>query len=335
MWTAMIIKLLNFKSLIKINKFLSRYSLLFFYFWTGAANAQMQNGKFVFHGETVVVAYSTHLFKEVNLTDVEAATGVLLGRAMDQWAVGLVSQVKLVDTLEKMRKEADGATADILALTTPEYLALRHLGSLTPFMTYMLEDRTLDQMLLLTRRDSKVRSIRDLRRCKIAVFSNLDDEMNLPELWLRTIILKSGGKFREQYSPFVYKVQKGSQAVSDVFFGKADAAVVPRLDFEVSTDMNPQIGIQLSVAETSKPMLYSVLCYTRKLTASLAKYQDRDIRSVEDMMCRMNDTESGRHFLGIFRITRFIPYRAEFLRDTEELVRDYEMLTARAERSSR
>jgi hypothetical protein len=92
--------------------------------------------------------------------------------------------------------------------------------------------------------------------------------------------------------------------------------------------LNPQIGKQLSIIDSSKQMLYSVLCYTEKLTTALNRYKDRNQQSVADMLCNAHKTEIGRHFLSVFRITSYIPYKSEYLKDTETLFNDFRILSA-------
>jgi hypothetical protein len=190
----------------------------------------------------------------------------------------------------------------------------------------------MDRMLLVSRNDPQIRSILELKGRKIAVYSNLNDELNLPSLWLTTRVLKSGSDYRDEYASSVYKVRKGINAISDVFFRKADAAVVPERDFDISKELNPQIGAQLSVIDSSKYMLYSVLCYTEKLTTALNRYKDRNLQSIADLLCNTNKTANGKQFLSIFRITGFIPYKSEYLKDTEALFKESQILSAKHNR---
>jgi hypothetical protein len=141
------------------------------------------------------------------------------------------------------------------------------------------------------------------------------------------LVLKSGGNFRNEYASSVYEVRKGNTAISDVFFKNADAAVVTERNLIISRELNPQIGAQLSVIDSSKQILYSVLCYTDKMTIALNRYKDRNPQSVVDILCDANKTEVGKHLLSVFRVTSFIPFKSEYLRDTEALFNDFRTLS--------
>ncbi len=289
--------------------------------------SQIQNGKFVFQNETVVLGYSACLIKDVDTADAKAVTSVLIQEMLDKWAVHLNSEVIVYEDFGTMKKDIQEKKMDIIALTTSEYFILRKQVNLIPFMTYKISDRILDRILLVSRRDSRNRSIHDLKRKRIAVYSNLNDELNLPNMWFTTLVLKSAENYQKDYAASVYKVRKGMNAISDVFFRNADAAVVPEIHFIVSKEMNPQIGAQLSIVDSSKQIFYSVLCYTGKMTASLNRYKDRNIQSVVDMLCSTDTTEVGRHFFSIFRITSFVPFKNAYLYDTEALFNDFKTLS--------
>jgi hypothetical protein len=290
--------------------------------------SQIQNGKYVFQNETVVVGYSAHLFKDVDLADAKAVTNVLLQEILDRWAVHLINEVIIYEDFSALKKDIREKKMDIIALTTPEYFILRKQVHIIPFMTYKILDRIMDRMLLVSRKDSRNRSIHDLKRKKIAVFANLDDELNMPNLWFTTLVLKSGDNYQKDYASTVYRVRKGMNAILDVFFKNADAAVVPELDFIISKELNPQIGAQLCIVDSSKQMLYSVICYTGKMTATLNRYKDRNVQSVVDLICSTDTTDVGKHFLSIFRITSFVPFASAYLNDTETLFNDFRILSA-------
>jgi ABC-type phosphate/phosphonate transport system substrate-binding protein len=293
-----------------------------------SSHSQIRDGKYVFNNENYVTGFSSDIFTLVNLLDAKAVTSVMLQEIINQWAINLKSQVIIYEDIDALKAGILGGKIEIIVVTTPEYFMLRNQVHITPFLTYKIEDRTLDRMLLVSRIDSGIRSIQQLRKRKIAVFAISKAEIILPSLWLTVQIIKNGGNYRDDYAPWVYKVHKGTNAISDVFFRKADAAVVPEREFVISKELNPQIGAQLSVIDSSKQLLYSVLCYTDKMTALLSRYKDRNIQSAIDLLCNANTTEMGGHLLTIFRITGFVPFKNEYLKDTEALFRDFRTLSA-------
>lgn len=289
--------------------------------------SQIQNGKYVFQNETVVTAYSTHIFMEIDLADARAVTTVLLQELVNEWAHNLTCQVDFYENIDDLKKDILDNKIDFVVLTTPEYFMLRNQVNITPFLTYNVGGQVLHSMLLISRKDSNFRSVLELKRKRIAAFSALNDELNLPSLWFTTLVLKNGQNYDDEYASWVYKVRKGPNAISDVFFRKADAALVPEMAFNISKELNPQIGVQLCVIDSSKYMLYSVLCYTERMTEEINKYEDRNYQTVIDLMCSTSTTETGKRFLSVFRIVSFVPFKSEYLKDTETLFNDFKALT--------
>jgi len=304
------------------------------YFFGAPSFSQIQNGKFVFQNETCVTGYSAHIFMEINMMDARALANVLLQEILNNWAINLNSQAVIYEDIDALIKDIRDGKVDFVVVTTPDYFLLRNQVNLTPFLTYKIHDQILERILLVSRIDSRIRSIVGLKKMKIVVYSDLSDELNLSDLWFTTLVLRSGGNYSNDYASTVYKVRKGTNAISDVFFRRADAAVVPERDFIISKELNPQIGAQLSVIDSSKYMLYSVLCYTEKLTTSMARYHDRDMQSISDMLCNTNNTEIGKNFLSIFRVTSYVPFESTFLNDTEALFNEHRALSTKRNRRS-
>jgi TRAP-type uncharacterized transport system substrate-binding protein len=125
---------------------------------------------------------------------------------------------KTYDNIEKIKKEISANRLDIIALTTSEYFLLRSQTQLNPLLAYVANKITEEKILLITRNDSKINSIRDLKGKKVSIFSYLNDELNIATLWYKTIILKINENYKKDYAPFLSVVDKSSRAISDVFF---------------------------------------------------------------------------------------------------------------------
>jgi hypothetical protein len=108
--------------------------------------SQIQNGKYVFQNENVVIGYSVHLFKEMDLADAKAVTSVLIQEMLDRWAVNLTNEVIVYKNFGVLKQDIRKEKMDIIALTTPEYLILKKQVQLTPFLTFKILDRIMDRI---------------------------------------------------------------------------------------------------------------------------------------------------------------------------------------------
>lgn len=276
--------------------------------------------------DTVLSGISTHIFTTVNIEDAKAALTLLLKEMINSWGrTDVTTNPKTYESIEKIKKDINLNRLDIIALTTSEYFILRNQTELNPLLAYKANDITEEKILLVTRTDSKINSIKDLKGKKVSIFSYLNDELNIATLWYKTIILKINENYKKDYAPFLSVVDKSSRAISDVFFNKTDAAVVSEGEFNLSNELNPQIGKQLKIIDSSKPLLYGVICYTDRLQT----HKNIGLDEIIDNFCSMHKTKIGKHFLQIFRITQFIPFKDEYMKNSEELYKEFIELSKR------
>ena len=276
--------------------------------------------------DTVLSGVSTHIFTTVNIEDAKAALNLLLSEMINSWGrPDVTSSPKTYENIEKIKKDININRLDIIAMTTSEYFILRDQTRLPPFLAYKSDNITVEKILLVTRTDSKINSVKDLKKKKVTVFSYLDDEFNLPTLWYKTIVLKNNENYKNDYAPFLDEVNKSSRAISDVFFKKSDAVVVSESEFNISKELNPQIGNQLKIIDSSKPLLYGIICYTDRLKT----HKNIEMEEIISNFCSMHKSKIGKHFLQMFKITQFIPYKEEYLTNTEELYKEFLELSKR------
>ena len=95
--------------------------------------------------------------------------------------------------------------------------------------------------------------------------------------------------------------------------------VVSEKEFNIAKELNPQIGKQLKIIGSSKPILYSVVCYSERLK----EHKNLTTAEIVDSFCTMHKNTLGRNLLQIFRITQFVPYKDEYMQNTEELFKEF------------
>jgi ABC-type phosphate/phosphonate transport system substrate-binding protein len=246
--------------------FLPKYFILVFIVCPAIILSQSQKLSADAAIDTVLVGYSTHVFQNVNLEDAKAACSVLLQKVIHEWKKdNHTTTLKLYDQTNSIVEDCNNDKIDIIALTSSEYITLKNQINITPFVTYITNDRTLDKILLLTRYDSGIQSIKDLCNKKVIIYKPFNDKFSITEIWFKTVVLQNKENYKKYFLPNVVEVNKSARAIADVFFKKADAIVVSEKEFNASIMLNPQLEKQLKILDSSKPILYSVLCYTDRI----------------------------------------------------------------------
>ena len=129
----------------------------------------------------------------------------------------------------------------------------------------------------------------DLRGRTVALYNS--DKMSLAMPWMDVVLLREGmiGASNGFFGK-VMRDRKLSTAVLGVFFGQRDACIVTLSGFRGMVELNPQVGRQLRVIETSPPFIPTVFCFRRE-------FQSPQNERVFDAILRLHESVAGRQIL--------------------------------------
>lgn len=110
------------------------------------------------------------------------------------------------------------------------------------FSGYKLID---DDLLLVVRRDAAIHSPANLKGKRMALL----DSDELTDIYLGTLLMKAGMKSDLSQLSSLSRETRSSKQVYQLFFDKADAALIYRSGYETALELNPQIGQRMQVLE--------------------------------------------------------------------------------------
>ena len=300
-------------------KFIIKLSCLFIVLLSGNLFSQNRTNNVK---DTVFIGYSTHVFQETNLEDAKAATSILIQKMIGEWRKNDYATVKLYDQASAIEDDYSNKKLDLLALTSNEYLTLKKRLNLTPLVAYVFDGESQDNILLIVNKSSNVESISDLRNKKILIYKPFRDNYSITETWFKTLVLEAKEDYSKFFADNISENYKVSQCVYDLFFKKTDAIVVTKKLYNSLLLLNPQLEKQLKIIKKSGSILYSLLCYTERIKG----HKDFTLDELVQKLCDMSKSSTGRQFLNIFRVDGFIPFRNEYLKNTEDLYNEYNKL---------
>ena len=256
------------------------------------------------------MVFSTSLFRSANRNDAIAAVRVwasLLGKAK---GFQVDSTVEAVDDMAEVRKRVLAGSAGVLALDVVEYFELADLTDVEPVFCAMKGEGTVPpRYLMLVGANSGISSLEGLRGKTVIIHANTG--ANLGQVWLDAMLSDGHLGRPEHFFRSVEVVPKASSAILPVFFGKADAAIVDDGNFEISKEMNPQVGARLRVLRTSPPLAEGLLCVSRKQI----DYRQELLTNLRDLHL---DTQ-GKQILMVFRFSRLAPVDKAALEQVHEM----------------
>ena len=199
-----------------------------------------------------------------------------------------VADVQLFDDVNVMAKAF--AKQEInFAVASPLTFALHFdRNSLAECFYGSRADNEQDAVLLIAQVKDNVNSIMDLQHKRLIMPEN--DE--LASVFLNTLTLQASGKKAPQFFSEILLSVKTNRAVLDVFFNKADAAIVQQASYEVMIALNPQLKEQLKIID-SYPIKSKAYSFVHK------DFEGRKL--IADSYLGLVKTARGRQLLEVYQ----------------------------------
>lgn len=173
---------------------------------------------------------------ETNLTDIRIA--------MDYWLKEISRDLNFADSrtdffldIKEMSKHFNNNQLDIIIAPPLPIAKYFKMSELTHGLVGVRNNGDLNSLILLTRNDSGIKSLADLRGKRLLIPKN--DELSEVFIDSQTRKLMHQG-YREFFGN-VNLETKNSRMILDLFFGKADAALVYLHAYDITRELNPQI----------------------------------------------------------------------------------------------
>ena len=258
------------------------------------------------------IAFSANVFSGVYLKDATAAAKVLteffLKKYKRDWEVKPNEVFSNIEELKKILKKQE---FEILVLPPNEYIQVKDLNLLEPIGISLRDGSPYDSYRLLARKDSDVKSLRDLNNKSVLICSL---EGNKSELWIDHLLKQKKLGDKEKFFSKLEFIDKPLATILPVFFRKEDACIVEESSYHTIVELNPQIGKDLVTIELSQPLAI-------KLVAIRKSISDPQIKAdIKEAFLNLHKYEESRQYLTVFRIGKVIEFSEEYLKSTYALM---------------
>lgn len=262
------------------------------------------------------LGFSYAMFTDVNENDARASIRGLAATIARERAIPADPDSLLLAGSDSVEAALRSAKVDAVALAADEYwLVTRTPGAVSErCLVAVQQEESTDSYVVIARKDRGLQKLADLHDKRLAVLEH--HRLRLGFLWLEVMLARQNLPAASAHFKAVNATTKLSKVVLDVFFNRADAALVTQRGFEAMRELNPQIGQQLAAIETS-PRYISALFAFR---AGLATEQ-RD--HLLDEFCRLNQTPAGQQALTIFQSSEVRQASVASLADSLSLIDEY------------
>jgi len=265
---------------------------------------------------TLKIGYAGGTYPDVNNKDVNAAVSVLSRKIA--WQNAGKGDARYYDDIREMEKDFREKKLPVLGLPVETFLKLRTRLPIDPVFI-STTDRGYDtELLILVRKDIGIHTVRDLKNRVIAMPIRNSQYGDLYYTWLETLLMREGFGCRI-YSFFssVKEMRTVSKVVMPVFFRQADACVVSRQVFDLTSDLNPQIGRELTVIARIEHLAQGIVAFDRRLP-------DKTRQNFMQAFLTLHESPEGQQLLMLFHVRKLIPFRTEYLKTTEALFAEFQ-----------
>lgn len=153
------------------------------------------------------------------------------------------SKAFLFDHIEDMKKAFEQGELDMIIappLLISRYFKRQDLGD---GFAGVREGKKSDYVLLIVRTDKNIGGIKDLHGKRLVI----QDNNELADIFLDTLTLKALGQSYKNMGLSIQHQNKSNRIILDVFFDKADAAVIYRSSYEIMAELNPEITNKIKI----------------------------------------------------------------------------------------
>ena len=266
----------------------------------------------------VNVAFSQASFPDVAMSDVRAA--------MALWTEEVTRNVKGIDafntriypSVDAMVDAMREGSADIAVMPTLEYFKVeRRLDADLGFVSSQ-GTGGYHRFLLIIQAGLPAQQIRDLkglRFCHVA-----GDTLGL--LFLNHALLQQRLPEMDRFFETVEARAKGSQALNNVFFGRAEACLVTEEAYRTTVAMNPQIERKVRVLVSSSKMYGALAVYRKGYPPQL---RQRVLEAVNEL----KRYPRGAQILNLFQAAEIQKATESDLAESRRLYREYRQMKGR------
>lgn len=265
---------------------------------------------------TLQMGYTGKTYPDVNNKDVKAAVSVLTRKIA--WQKIGKGNARYYDDIREMERDFRERKVQVLALPVETFLEIRNRIPVDPVLVSTTDRGHDTELLLLVRKDNGIHSVRDLKNRVIAMPMRNHQYGDLYYTWLETLLMREGFGCRiDSFFSSVKEMRTVAKVVMPVFFRQADACVVSRQVFDLTSELNPQIGKELIPICRIEKLAHGVIAFDRRLPE-----ETRQI--FRQAFLALHESPEGEQLLMLFQVRKLIPFRPDYLKTTEALFAEYQ-----------
>jgi len=254
----------------------------------------------------VRVGIRSSTFVNVNRNDAEASLKTFVSTLAKRRGYRVEIEIEYFEDSVAFVAAMTNRMIHLATVDSWEYVDMNLARFMEPSFVLTQSGKTWQRYLLLTRTDSGLKSLADLRGKSVGIIRASNAKMAMP--WIESKLMECQFGKPDRFFGNIEMVDKPTLTVLPVFFGKKQACVVNQDGFEVMKELNPNVGRQLV------PMLAS-----DELTENIVLLNAHDWtppqlkNDVMEAIEELHQDPAGQQLLHMFKCDKAIPFQAQQL----------------------
>jgi ABC-type phosphate/phosphonate transport system substrate-binding protein len=161
--------------------------------------------------------------------------------------------------------------------------------------------------------------LKDLKNRSIVIPSINAQNGNVYHLWLDMLLAREGFPGTDSFFSSIQEARTASLALMQVFFRTADACIVTGHVLDLASELNPQVGRELQVLAKMGKLAGGIIALRHDLPAQRKQ-------KIKEALMTLRDDQEGRQLFVLFQLERLVPFRPEYLKETEAFIAEHRQL---------
>lgn len=250
-----------------------------------------------------------NLLDGVNHKDAQVAIEMNFGRHNRVKFRDIKPKLEIIRDIQSVAGLLQQKQLHCISLSGVDYLALKERVAIQPLFVSSRHNQPLESYLLIVAKGiESLDHLLSLPQRRL-VMENIG-ETQIGQLWIDTLLWEQQKVESNLFFTSIRRANKPARIVLPVFFGQAEACLVPESAYATMIELNPQISQRLKVLKRSPEFVRTITCAVENLAPDLV---DAVVLNAIDMAGTVN----GQQLMLIFQYKQHFLYRPSYMQKTK------------------
>jgi ABC-type phosphate/phosphonate transport system substrate-binding protein len=166
----------------------------------------------------------------------------------------------------------------------------------SPIASGVFNNQLKSRILLVVRKDSGIDTFQQLKGKVLATQKWISADMG--GMYLETLLLENKLPISQRFFSEIQNTDTSNRALVDLFFKKVDVTLISENQYDIATELNPQLREQTKIIIASEPYLIFVAALSKNTP-------EQEINGIKKSLLTIHRSARGKSILSLMKIQSF------------------------------